>query len=262
VRVLILGGTGQARLLADTVADTPGLDVITSLAGRVSQPRLPAGSVRVGGFGGVDGLTDYLRDAGIDRVVDATHPFAARITTHAMRACARTGIPLLVIRPPGWTERDDDRWHRVGDTAAAASAVADTPPGIVLLTIGRLGVAAFAADAAHDYLIRSIHAPDPGTPLPARRTLTLTRGPFSLEAERALLRDRQVSLLVTKDSGGTATAAKLTAARELGVPVVMIDRPALPPGVETVPGAADAAAWLAGDIRGSADRGDRGTSWS
>jgi precorrin-6A/cobalt-precorrin-6A reductase len=244
VRVLILGGTGEGRVLADHLTGIPGLEVITSLAGRVSEPRMPAGTVRIGGFDGIDGLAGYLRTERIDRVVDVTHPFAAQITTHAALACARAGVPLLVVRPPGWTERDGDSWHRVPDTVSAARTVTAAPAGVVLLTIGRLGLAAFAGDGAHDYVIRAIHAPDPAVALPRRHTLILTRGPFTLDAERVLLREHRIRLLVTKDSGGTATAAKLTAARELDVPIVMIDRPALPAGVTTVPSAADAADWL------------------
>ncbi|MEJ2578171.1 MAG: cobalt-precorrin-6A reductase [Kineosporiaceae bacterium] len=244
MRVLILGGTGAGRVLADDMAGQPDLEVITSLAGRVTRPRLPSGSVRIGGFGGVDGLTDYLRATGIDRVVDATHPFAAQITDHAARACARTGRPLLVLRPPGWSERDGDRWQRVPDAATAARAVAASGPGVVLLTVGRQGLAAFAADTAHDYVIRTIDVADSTVALPHRHVLVLARGPFTLDGERALLRDHRISLLVTKDSGGPATIAKLTAARELGLPVVMIDRPPLPPGVGCVPTAADAADWI------------------
>lgn len=244
VRVLILGGTGAGRALADRLADRPEVTVISSLAGRVSEPRRPAGGVRVGGFDGADGLADYLAAHQVDGVVDATHPFAARITGHAARACARTGIPLIVLRPPGWTEGDGDAWHRVPDIATAARTVAGTPPGVVLLTIGRLGLAAFGDDAGHDYVIRSIHPPDGGTPLPPRHTIILARGPFTPDAERALLRDRGVGLVVTKDSGGRATAPKLAAARDLGLPVVMVDRPRLPPGVRTVTTVAGAAAWV------------------
>ncbi len=244
MRVLILGGTGEGRVLAEHLLDLPGVDVVSSLAGRVARPRMPGGTVRIGGFDGVGGLTAYLRTHRIDYVVDATHPFAARITTHATRACTATGVPLLVVRPAGWTARDGDRWERVPDSATAAQKVAATPPGVVLLTIGRLGLATFGADTAHDYLIRAIHPPDPATALPRRHSLILARGPYTLDAERSLLRDRRVGLLVTKDSGGTATAAKLAAARELDVPVVMIDRPRVPSGVVTVPTAADAVARL------------------
>jgi precorrin-6A/cobalt-precorrin-6A reductase len=210
---------------------------------------MPAGTVRIGGFDGIDGLTDYLRTERIDRVIDATHPFAAQITTHAAQACASADVPLLVVRPPGWTERDGDTWHRVPDTVAAARTVAAAPAGVVLLTIGRLGLAAFAADAAHDYVIRAIHAPGPAIALPRRHTLILTRGPFTLDTEHVLLHERRVRLLVTKDSGGTSTATKLAAARELDVPIVMIDRPALPAGVPTVPSADDAARWIASGDR-------------
>jgi precorrin-6A/cobalt-precorrin-6A reductase len=244
VRVLILGGTGEGRLLADSLAHLPDLEVITSLAGRVAEPLLPSGTVRIGGFDGIDGLAGYLRTARIDCVVDATHPFATQITTHADRACGRVGMPLLVVRTPGWTERDGDRWHRVPDTDTAARIAAAAPPGVVLLTIGRLGLASFGADATHDYVIRTIDDPDPAVVLPHRHTLIAARGPFTLDDERTLMRSRRIALLVTKDSGGTATAAKLTAARELDVPVVMIDRPAPPDDVITVPTAAEAMRWV------------------
>ncbi|NMO92411.1 cobalt-precorrin-6A reductase [Actinomycetospora sp. TBRC 11914] len=218
-RVLVLGGTAEARALADALAAEPGVVVTTSLAGRTRDPRLPAGEVRTGGFGGVEGLAAAL--AGVDLLVDATHPFAARMTEHAAAAAARTGTPLVVLRRPGWVEGPGDDWRRVPTTGAAAATVVGC--GRVFLAIGRQGVAEFlAADAW--FLVRAIEPPDA---LPPRSTLVLARGPFALDEERDLLRRHRVDVMVAKDSGG-ATEAKLVAARELGLPVVLVDRPPLP----------------------------------
>ncbi len=242
MRVLILGGTGEARALAATLHALPGHEVISSLAGRVSNPALPVGAVRLGGFGGVPGLVDYLRAAGIDAVVDATHPFAATISAHAAEAARESACPLVALRRPGWTEGPGDRWSRVPDIASAAAAAAAAPPGDVLLTTGRRDLAAFAADRGHHYLIRTVEPPAP--PLPPRSTLLLARGPYSVDGEAALMAEHGIALLVTKDSGGPMTAAKLTAARERGIGVVMVDRPAPPAGVQLVDTEAAAIAWL------------------
>jgi precorrin-6A/cobalt-precorrin-6A reductase len=232
-RVLVLGGTAEARTLADALAAEPDVVVTTSLAGRTRDPRLPAGAVRTGGFGGVDGLGAAL--TGIDLLVDATHPFAARMTEHAAAAAARTGTPLVVLRRPGWVEGPGDDWRRVPTTGAAAAAVVGCAR--VFLAIGRQGVGEFVHLDAW-FLVRAIEPPDV---LPPRSELVLARGPFALDDERALLRRHRVDVVVAKDSGG-ATEAKLVAARELGVPVVLVDRPPLPEGVRVV---ADVAAALA-----------------
>lgn len=244
MRVLIIGGTGEGRVLAGRLALTPGLDVTTSLAGRVAEPRRPTGEVRVGGFGGADGLTEYLAGH-VDAVVDATHPFATLITARAVVACERAGVPLLVVHRPGWAACDGDDWLRVPDVEAAASAVRQAVPGgePVLLTLGRGGLPAFATDRDRHYVVRAVDPPAEEA-LPPRRTVVLGRGPFTLDAERALLREHGVRMLVTKDSGGSATAPKLVAAREFGVPVVMVDRPPLPDGVQTVTTVEDAQAWV------------------
>ncbi|GAA4901282.1 precorrin-6A/cobalt-precorrin-6A reductase [Actinomycetospora succinea] len=223
-RVLVLGGTAEARELATRLADR-GDDVTTSLAGRTRHPRLPAGEVRTGGFGGVDGLAAALGD--VDVLVDATHPFAATMTEHAAAAAARTETPLLVLRRPGWTAGPGDRWTRVGSLADAARAIpADAR---VLLATGRQGVEAFV-DVDAWFLVRAIEAPDV---LPARAELVLARGPFALDDERALLDRHGITVVVAKDSGG-ATEAKLVAARERSLPVLLVDRPPLPDGVATV----------------------------
>ena len=229
VRVLLLGGTGEARTLAGRLPGIAGVEVISSLAGRVRDPRVPPGPVRLGGFGGAGELAGYLAEQQISIVVDATHPFAVQISASAATACAAAGIELLVVRRPGWHATAGDRWQRVASIPAAASAVAALPAGTVLVTTGRRHLAGFARDAGHHYVIRSVDPPD--GPLPPHATLLTARGPFQIDDEIALFRRYGVTALVTKDSGGAMTSAKLTAARRLRVPVVMIDRPPLPPDV-------------------------------
>jgi precorrin-6A/cobalt-precorrin-6A reductase len=232
VRLLLLGGTGEARALAAALRER-AVPVVSSLAGRVRNPALPVGEVRIGGFGGADGLAAYLREESITHLVDATHPFAATITASAARAAAATKVPLVVLRRPGWEPRDGDDWTRVPTVPAAARAVAATPPGTVFLTTGRRDLDAFADDDGHAFLVRAV---DPPTgPMPPRTTLLLDRGPYTLDGELGLLREHDVRLLVTKDSGGALTVAKLDAARKLGRPVLVVDRPPLPTGIEAVP---------------------------
>jgi precorrin-6A/cobalt-precorrin-6A reductase len=233
VKVLVLGGTGQARRLVAGLHGRPEFAVTSSLAGRVAVPALPHGDVRIGGFGGVDGLVTWLRRHGTDVVVDATHPFAVRMTENAVAAGAVVGVPLLVLRRAGWTASPGDRWHRVPDAAGAATVL----PALgerVFLTTGRGDLAVFAALDRLWFLLRSVDPPRP--PLPARCHVIQARGPFTADAERELLREHHIDVLVTRDSGGEMTAAKLVAARELGVPVVLLERPPLPaaPVVSTV----------------------------
>ncbi|HEU4423408.1 MAG TPA: cobalt-precorrin-6A reductase [Pilimelia sp.] len=246
--VLLLGGTAEARRLAGLLAGRPGLRVVTSLAGRVSLPVQPAGEVRTGGFGGPAGLAAWLRAERAGAVVDATHPFATRITASAVAAAAEAGVPLLALRRPGWTAGPGDDWRRVPSLATAAQAVAGLG-GRVFLTTGRGGLAAFAHLDRQWFLLRCVDPPEP--PAPPHLVVLLDRGPFTVEGELRLMRDHAIDVLVTKDSGGEMTAAKLTAARRLDLPVVMVDRPPLPlprPGgagpavVETVDAAV---AWLA-----------------
>jgi precorrin-6A/cobalt-precorrin-6A reductase len=220
VPVLILGGTSDARRVAELL---PGS--VTSLAGRVRAPRLPPGEVRIGGFGGVAGLVGYLRSAGITAVVDATHPFAAVMTAHAVEACAQAGVPLAILRRPGWTGG-----VRVPSLAAAAQ-VLPSLGSRVFLTTGRQDLATFARLDLW-FLVRSVDPPDP--PVPQRMLSILDRGPFTVEGERALMREHAIDVLVTKDSGAAAVSAKLDAARALDVPILMIDRPPLPSGVPVV----------------------------
>lgn len=237
--VAILGGTAEARELAAELAGRRGTRVISTLAGRVERPRLPTGEVRVGGFGGPQGLADWLVAEKVTAVVDATHPFAERISASAAKAARYAGIPLVLLRRPGWTPQEGDDWHWADSLAEAASML----PGLgrrVFLTTGRQGLAAFARSDRW-FLIRCVDPP--GLPLPARKELILSRGPYTVDGERDLMTTHAIDLLVTKDSGGDHTAAKLTVARELGTPVIVVRRPALPdvPVVTTV---GEALSWL------------------
>jgi precorrin-6A/cobalt-precorrin-6A reductase len=239
-RLLILGGTGEARRLAAAVTGMDGVRIVSSLAGRVRAPELPAGEVRIGGFGGPAGLTQWLRDNRIDAIVDATHPFSAGMTRNAAAAAAATGVPLLVLHRPGWTQGPGDDWHWADGLAGAAELL----PGLgerVFLTTGRQNLAPFAHLDLW-FLVRSVDPPVP--PVPRRMELVLARGPFTVDGERDLIGEHRIDLLVTKDSGGIMTAAKLTAARDAGIPVVIARRPALPPGVPSVKGVEDAVAWV------------------
>ncbi|MFF4474444.1 cobalt-precorrin-6A reductase [Streptomyces sp. NPDC001599] len=243
MHVLILGGTTEARRLAELLAagQPAGLRVTTSLAGRVSAPRTPPGEVRIGGFGGAEGLAAWLRGHAVDLLVDATHPFADTITRNAAHAAATTRVPLLALRRPGWRPVEGDVWHEAGSLAEAAELL----PALgrrVFLTIGRMGLAAFAALADPWFLVRSVDAPE--APCPPRMEVLLDRGPFTLDGERELLRRHRIDVLVTKDSGGAATAPKLTAAREAGLPVLVVRRPPVPEGVPVVAEPAQAAQWV------------------
>jgi precorrin-6A/cobalt-precorrin-6A reductase len=227
VRILLLGGTTEARELAPRLSAL-GFDVISSLAGRVAEPTLPAGDVRIGGFGGSAGLAAYLRDEKIDAVVDATHPFAEHITANAYAAAHDVGAHHLLLRRPGFVLHPE--FEVVPDVHHAAAAI--EPGAHVFLTIGRQHVAAFAHVDAR-FLIRAIDAP---TVLPAHHVLLLDRGPFALEDEIELMQRHGIDTLVTKDSGGSATAAKLDAAAQLGMRVIVIARPPAPEGVEIADG--------------------------
>ena len=239
VRILILGGTGEARELAGELI-AAGVDVLSSLAGRVQHPRLPAGPVRVGGFGGAAGLAAFLKAEQITAVVDATHPFAGTITANAAQAATQAGLPLLVLRRPEWEA--DPSWHQVPDITAAAAAVRAWPGESVFLTTGRRDLDAFAADDRHRFLVRAVDPPD--GPVPPRMTLILDRGPYTIAGESALMREHGVGLLVTKNSGGPMTAAKLEAARDQGIAVIMVRRPELPGGTRAVSTVADAVRWV------------------
>ncbi|MCX2966651.1 cobalt-precorrin-6A reductase [Gordonia sp. Z-3] len=257
--VLLLGGTAEARSLAADL-HAAGIPVVSSLAGRVRDPRLPVGPVRIGGFGGVEGLVGWLREHDVAAVVDATHPFARTMSEHAAGAAEQLGTPLLRLRRPAWQPSESDRWEQVADIGEAARAVADRtvahlagvdPSGMdsagrrlrVLLTTGRQDVGVFADNADAWFLIRVV---DPPTcPLPPRHQIVRSRGPYDLSGELTLLRENSIDVLVTKNSGGDLTRAKLTAAAELGVPVVMVQRPPEPALGTAVHTAAAAKEWIA-----------------
>jgi len=237
MRVLLLGGTSEARALAARLH--PGIEVISSLAGRVPDPALPVGEVRIGGFGGVDGLRRWLSEARVDAVVDATHPYAATITANAAAACREVGLPHLVLARPAWDPGDA---IVVSSDAEAAKTVAAERYSRVFLTTGRSGTAVFV-DVDAWFLIRAVTAPDADT-LPRRHQLVLSRGPYCYDDELALLQEHRIDALVTKNSGGAMTRPKLDAASALDIAVVMVDRPPLPEGVTTVSTVDDAADWV------------------
>lgn len=226
--MLVLGGTTEASALARALSSRLAVDVTTSFAGRTGSPVAPAGRTRVGGFGGAAGLTSYLRSERVDLLVDATHPFAARMRWHAAVAAPAAGVPRLRIERPAWQPVDGDVWRPVADVAAAARAIAAAGHRRVLLTTGRTELAPFAGCRDVWFLVRSIERPDPSV-LPGAGVV-LDRGPFTVDGERALMEEHRIDALVTKNSGGDATAAKLVAARQLGRPVVVVNRPASPPG--------------------------------
>ncbi|WP_323100405.1 cobalt-precorrin-6A reductase [Intrasporangium sp. YIM S08009] len=243
MRVLLLGGTGEARALAAVLVGAD-VDVESSLAGRVSRPALPVGPVRTGGFGGVDGLAGHLTDGGFDAVVDATHPFAAGISGNAAAACRATGIPLVRLQRAGWDERPGAEAYTWVDSVEAARVAAEAIGTRPFVTTGRQQLDAYARWDDRYVLARVVDPPE--WPVPASWEVLLTRGPFTLAAETALLTSRRVDVLLTKDSGGPLTEAKLDAADALGVPVVVVRRPPVPDGVEVVEDVEAAARWVAG----------------
>lgn len=240
-RVLILGGTGEALDLAARLAADPSLAVTTSLAGRTTGHRRPAGELRVGGFGGADGLAAYLRAAGVDRLIDATHPFAATVSRHAAIACAQAGVPRLVLLRPPWTPVDGDFWIAAATLEEAAAAVGRYGRR-AFLSVGRQALEAFAGRSDLWFLVRLVEAPRVPLAL-ARHAVVIGRGPFPEEAEAVLLAEHRIEVVVSKNSGGGATYGKIAAARQLGLPVVMLERPPPPPG-ETVAAVGAAVAWL------------------
>jgi precorrin-6A/cobalt-precorrin-6A reductase len=227
--VLLLGGTLEASAMARALADA-GVNATLSYMGRVDRPKPQPVPVRVGGFGGVDGLVGWLQDHRVTHLVDATHPFAAQMSGNAIAAATRTGVPLIALTRPAWEPGPGDQWTRVPDMAGAVAALAG-PPRRVMLAIGRMHLAEFAAQPQHDYLLRLVDPPREPPPLP-RHHVVVDRGPFSAQADRDLMARHGTELLVSKNAGGTGSVSKLQAARALGLPVLMIDRPTLPPRAE------------------------------
>jgi precorrin-6A/cobalt-precorrin-6A reductase len=240
-RILILGGTTEARRLAERLGERADMAVTVSLAGRTTAPAAQGVPVRIGGFGGTEGLARYLTTGRVDALIDATHPYAAIISANAAAAAAATRVPLLALRRPPWAPLPGDRWIEVADAAAAVEALGETPRR-VFLTLGKTEIGIFARAPQHHYLVRSVEPVDPPLPVPHASYLT-GRGPFNETADRALLVAHAIDVVVAKNSGGTATYGKIAAARVLGLPVILLRRPALPdvPSVGTVE---DAVSWL------------------
>ena len=226
--LLILGGTTEANALAKAVAEQ-GIAAVYSYAGRVEKPRPQPLPIRVGGFGGPDGLATFIRENAFTHVVDATHPFAAQMSRNAIRACHETLIPLVALTRQMWVPQPGDTWHHVQDIAAAVDALAGEPQR-VFLAVGRMHLEVFAAQSQHNYLLRLVDEPD-GLPLPNAHVV-VARGPFTESGDRALMQRHGTQLVVSRNAGGTGARAKLDAARALGLPVLMIDRPVLPQRTE------------------------------
>ncbi|MEF3045912.1 cobalt-precorrin-6A reductase [Pseudotabrizicola sp. L79] len=223
-RILLLGGTTEASRLARSLAAAE-MDAVFSYAGRTDAPVAQPLPTRIGGFGGVDGLMRYLDTGGISHVVDATHPFAAQISQNAIAACTAMHIPLIALERPAWHPQTGDKWHSVPSIDAAVQALPDQPAR-VFLAIGKQNLTAFAAKPQHHYLLRLVDPPTAPLPLP-QADVVLARGPFDVAGDTALMHQNQISHVVAKNAGGLGAAAKLTAARALGVPVILIDRPTL-----------------------------------
>ena len=227
---LILGGTTEATALCRALSDA-GIGGTISLAGRVARPLQQPLPQRIGGFGGVAGLVQYLADHRISHVIDATHPFAAQMSTNAIQACALAHVPLIALSREPWRAGAGDKWTHVRDIAGAVTAL-NRPAARVMLAVGRMHLAEFSPNPQHFYLLRLIDAPEGRLPFPDHR-IVLDRGPFTYQGDLELMQENGINLVVSKNSGGTGARAKLAAARALGIPVVMIDRPDLPPRLET-----------------------------
>lgn len=225
-RILVLGGTTEARALSARLAEDPRFDTTLSLAGRTLDPRPQPVPVRVGGFGGAEGLAAYLKAQKIDLLVDATHPFAARISLNATEAAQKTGVPALALRRPAWSEEPGDHWLRVPSIPAAVEALGETPRR-VFLAIGRQEAYQFSARPGHAYVVRSVDPVTPPIAVP-NATYILDCGPFDPERELSLLQEQRIDVIVAKNSGGSATYGKIAAARSLKIPVIMVERQAAP----------------------------------
>jgi precorrin-6A/cobalt-precorrin-6A reductase len=242
MRILVLGGTREASALAELVAERPAWDMTLSLAGRTSEPKPLPVSTRIGGFGGIDGLARWLGENLINAVVDATHPFAAVISRNAVEACRAAGVPLLAVRRPPWRAVAGDRWIEVATIPEAVRALGPEPR-CVFLTVGRLELQHFAAAPKHRYVVRTIE-PIAGALLAPNLVPIRDRGPFDAGCERELMQREGIDVIVTKNSGGDATYGKIAAARQLGLPVIMVTRPAKPEAVSVATPEA-AMDWLA-----------------
>jgi precorrin-6A/cobalt-precorrin-6A reductase len=251
-RILILGGTAEARQLAGRLAGRAGLDITLSLAGRTASPAAQPVPVRVGGFGGADGLANYLVGERIDALIDATHPYANVISANAVAAARRSGVPLIALRRLPWIEVAGDRWIEAGDVCEAVRALGQTSRR-VFVALGRNELKPFREAPQHYYLIRSVDPVDPPLPLPHVGYVT-GRGPFSETDDHALMTEHRIDVVIAKNSGGTATYGKIAAARVLGLDVVMLRRPPAPDGA-AVATIEDAIAWLDHALTSAAARG-------
>jgi precorrin-6A/cobalt-precorrin-6A reductase len=241
LRLLILGGTTEASTLVAALGEHKNIEAILSLAGRTQQPARSALQTRIGGFGGAAGLRTYLEAERIGAIIDATHPFAAQMSRHAAEASEAASVPLLAFTRPEWRRQEGDRWIDVATMEDAARALG-REPRIVFLTQGRLQLAAFAGAPQHRYIVRAIERPAEIDALPSHR-LILARGPFRLTDEEALMRSEGVEIIVSKNSGGDATYAKIEAARNLRLPIVMLHRPVKPTVAQTTR-VEEALAWV------------------
>jgi precorrin-6A/cobalt-precorrin-6A reductase len=223
-RALILGGTADASLLAAEVARAR-IDAVYSYGGRTRAPADQPLPTRIGGFGGVSGLADYIRRERITHAIDATHPFAAEMSRHAVQACAQTGTPLIALERAPWTKAPGDTWIEVADVTAALAALPETPAKM-FLAIGRQHIAPFASKPQHTYTLRFVDPPE--APLPFAADVIVSRGPFTFDGELEMMRTRGIAWIVARNSGGDGARAKIDAARMLGLPVIMIARPKLP----------------------------------
>src|SRR5215475_12169647 len=245
MRALILGGTGDANQLAGALLRAR-IDAVYSYAGRTRIPLGHALPTRIGGFGGAGGLAEFIRHENITHVIDATHPFAAEMSRNAVEACTATNTPLLALERAPWRKMRGDKWIDVPEINAAVAALPDRRAH-VFLAIGRQHLAPFAAKPQHAYTLRFVDSPDGSLSLPDAAVI-ISRGPFTLESDRELMRERNIEWLVARNSGGTGARAKIDAARDLGIPVIMIARPELParPPVQSVE---EVLAWLGHDAR-------------
>jgi precorrin-6A/cobalt-precorrin-6A reductase len=251
-KILILGGTAEARALAERLAGRGDRDVTVSLAGRTARPVRQAVPVRRGGFGGAAGLAEYLQRERIDALIDATHPYASIISANAVAAARETNVPLIALQRLPWTPIAGDHWTEVSDVSAAVEALGQTPRR-VFVTLGRNELAPLQRAPRHHYLIRSVDPVEPPLALPHAQYVT-GRGPFAAADERALMTAHGIDIVIAKNSGGTATYGKIEAARALRIAVVMLRRPASPDG-PAVHSVDEALAWLDHALTSTAARG-------